>query len=1056
MATKFTPSINIIRDENSQLEYLPTPNAERVANQIGEDFQKGIHSFTLIGSYGTGKSSFLWALEKSLTKQNSLLPINLDQDVDSSNFLKIVGTYQSITEHFAEILGLKNADPANRDILDALHQQYEKNGSLILIIDEFGKFLEYAVKHNPQRELYFLQQLAEMINQHRKNFLFITTLHQSFEAYGHELRDKDQHEWRKIKGRFHEITFNEPVEQLLELAARKLHGIKTPENFSGSFFSELAEKHQIKKFSSAFQENIEGSLYPLDIISATVLTLALQKYGQNERSLFSFLELEAANADRMGLPQVYDYLVRNYYSSLQSSATTNYSAWRMLERGIERVELELEEEAAQAAALIKTVGMLQIFVPNAKVNTDFLKSYLQEWYSPKQIEATLANTNKRKITVFTHYNQSYKLIDGTDLDFDLAIRQAGEAVADVKSLVPLLEEHFEFPVIQAKAASYKTGTPRLFDFIISEKPITDYKPEGAFDGAVNLIFNELVDTKEIEKISLEQKEPVVYGFFTNTSEIRENLFELLRTKKVLVDNQDDLVAKRELEIIIRSRETLLQHQVLDAMYSHKVAWLYNGKPRIEIKDARSFNHFLSKICEETYRQSPRFNNELANKHKISAAIHGARKNYFANLVDHWKEEDLGFEKDKFPPEKTIYTSLLKENGMHFPHKGSFELGQPNDSNGFHHIWKASEEFLGTSTKEKKGILALFETLSQRPYKIKQGLIDFWVPTFLFIHRADFALYEEDRFVPFINDAVLYMMTRNPERYSVKAFEISGIRLTVFNKYRELLELDDQPKLTNEAFIESIRPFLIFYKNLDEYAKCTSKLELPTLELRQAITSARDPEKTFFEDFPAALGMDLKTISEDEEALQEFFAKVNASIDELKNAYSNLVERIDSFLREEVLATERIFPSYKKDLQTRFNNIKEHRLLPKQAVFLQRLQSELDDRDSWIASISQAVIDKPLNKITDAEEEILKDRLAKMIQELQNLSVIHKSQKTDDEEVIKLDITTSNGLRENNIRIPKGKQKEIDSLVKELKATLNANKQLKLPILAQLLKDELDG
>lgn len=525
---------------------------------------------------------------------------------------------------------------------------------------------------------------------------------------------------------------------------------------------------------------------------------------------------------------------------------------------------------------------------------------------------------------------------------------------------------------------------------------------------------------------------------------------------MLVDNQDDLVAKRELEIIIRSRETLLQHQVLDAMYSHKVAWLYQGKPRVEIKNARSFNHFLSTICEEVYSQSPRFNNELANKHKVSSPIHSARKNYFANLVEHWKEEDLGFEKDKFPPEKTIYTSLLKENGMHFPTKRGFDLGKPNEINGFHHIWKASVEFLNSSSTERKGIASLIETLSQRPYKIKQGLIDFWIPTFLFIHRADFALYEEDRFVPFINDAVLYMMTRNPERFSVKAFEISGIRLTVFNKYRELLQLEDKPKLTNEAFIESIRPFLIFYKDLNDYAKNTTKLELPTLELRQAITTASDPEKTFFEDFPAALGMDLKKISEDEKALQEFFRKVNDSIDELKGAYANLVERIDTFIREEILATQRVFPTYKKDLQTRFKNIKEHRLLPRQAVFLQRLQSELDDRDSWIASISQAVIGKPLNKITDAEEEILKDRLAKIIQELQNLSAIHKSQKSDDEEVIKLDITTSNGLKENNIRIPKGKQKEIDSLVKELNAKLNANKQLKLPILAQLLKDELDG
>ena len=39
-----------------------------------------------------------------------------------------------------------------------------------------------------------------------------------------------------------------------------------------------------------FNKDIGGKLFPLDVLSASVLTLSLQKYGQNERSLFSFLD----------------------------------------------------------------------------------------------------------------------------------------------------------------------------------------------------------------------------------------------------------------------------------------------------------------------------------------------------------------------------------------------------------------------------------------------------------------------------------------------------------------------------------------------------------------------------------------------------------------------------------------------------------------------------------------------------------------------------------------------------------------------------------------------
>ena len=66
MASKYTPSINIIRDLNEDIAYFPTQNAQRVAEQIETSFTAGIRVFNIIGSYGTGKSSFLWALAQTL------------------------------------------------------------------------------------------------------------------------------------------------------------------------------------------------------------------------------------------------------------------------------------------------------------------------------------------------------------------------------------------------------------------------------------------------------------------------------------------------------------------------------------------------------------------------------------------------------------------------------------------------------------------------------------------------------------------------------------------------------------------------------------------------------------------------------------------------------------------------------------------------------------------------------------------------------------------------------------------------------------------------------
>ena len=54
-------------------------------------------------------------------------------------------------------------------------------------------------------------------------YLIKATPHQSFEAYGHSLTEAERNEWVKVKGRFKDLTFNEPIEQLLLLAADNIN-----------------------------------------------------------------------------------------------------------------------------------------------------------------------------------------------------------------------------------------------------------------------------------------------------------------------------------------------------------------------------------------------------------------------------------------------------------------------------------------------------------------------------------------------------------------------------------------------------------------------------------------------------------------------------------------------------------------------------------------------------------------------------------------------------------------------------------------------------------------
>ena len=352
MANNFTTSANILRDTERDFNYIPTPNAKQVVSQVVNDFKKGIRSFNIIGTYGTGKSSFLVALEQSIRGTKRYFDPNFIAH-PKVDFVKIVGSYTSIVEQFADIFEVSINKNKHENILSEIFNRYhslgKNNGVLFLFLDEFGKFLEYASKHNPENELYFIQQLAEFCNNPKYNIVLITTVHQSFESYAYSLTSTQKQEWTKVKGRFREITFNEPVEQLLYLAAEHV-----AENFESKPSKTAVEKclklattTKAFNFNKDFLNEIATKLFPLDVLSANILTLSLQRYGQNERSLFSFLE----STDHTGLSKfnkrenpfynlscVYDYLNFNFYSFLTSKYNPDFSAWSSIRSSLEEVE----------------------------------------------------------------------------------------------------------------------------------------------------------------------------------------------------------------------------------------------------------------------------------------------------------------------------------------------------------------------------------------------------------------------------------------------------------------------------------------------------------------------------------------------------------------------------------------------------------------------------------------------------------------------------------------------------------------------------------------------
>jgi len=1075
MNSSFNLSANI---ENGFLmgnQYVVTPNGRKAVQNILKDFHSGIHSFTIIGSYGTGKSSFLLALEADLDTKNEqkrlLNPENLSA-ASAYEILNIVGDYSEMST----LLGKKlNVDGNSNSILDELKTFYNRlksqNKFLLIVVDEFGKVLEHAAKNNPEQELYFLQKLAEFVNVPTRDIMLLTTLHQNFGSYSKDLTETQKNEWIKVKGRFKEITFVEPVEQLLYLASRQLPKKQYDFGFESAFdLYQLAIETRI--ISSSFSEDVACQLFPLDAFSAFAITTALQRYGQNERSLFTFLNNRGNNSLLEFQPKrnltyhlgiVYDYLCYNFYSYLKD-ANADSMSWGSMQASIDRVEgLEWESTSQlnDALNIVKAIGILNLFgVASFQLDSGQMVRYAKLAMDVENAQELIEKLIRLKIVRFASYKNRLMLFEGTDIDIELEIQKAGAVVSRPVSFIDDLRQFISKRVSPVKAHCFHSGTPRYFEYEIREEPL-DMVPTGDTDGFIELIFSPKPNAlEEIKAYSLNTEHAIIYAYFNNTEEIIDHLYNIDKydyiLTKVLIDKESDHVAFSEIMKLKEYEEDLLNKTISDNLFAYKnrVIWVFKGEQH-KVSSLKEFNELLSYVCDNVYSKSPVMINELFNRHKLSSPISMARKNYLTALVEHYQEDDLGFDRDKFPPEKTIYYSLLKNTGLH---KNGVFLDEPV-GNGLISIWRECNLFLQSSTSKPRRISELIKILSQQPYKMKQGFLDFWIPTFLFIKRQDFALSDANTgaYIPNVDMAFFDLLQRYPADYCVKAFDVDGVRLDFFNQYRRFVNLNDEISVTTDSFVETIKPFLFFYKKLNDYTKHTKKFaHKSTMRFRDVLATAKDPEKAFFEDLPEALGFSINSIKKGE-GVEEYGRIIQRAIRELRSCYSQLIDRIEERIVDELNLESSDYNEYVLELRKRLENVKVFLLNTQQKEFYNRVMTEYDNRILWYQSICYPILEHKLEAMRDEEEEKLLDDIVFLFRACEKYSDISKKSKSDTDDAYSFDLVTNQGtnIRTQTFILPEKEKKRVDELEKKIISILQGESDIEVCALLSVLNKKLN-
>ena len=1062
VAPRYARAINLERDASSEaaLEgYVITSTAQALLSRLGISFADSgrHHAWTVTGPYGSGKSAFLLflaallgpqstpggrlarrllkehhpdlatelAARRALTRDGfcpvlvsgspgSLINAVLRASVTSLGQCYRVGRRSAAFRDLEALSKRRPGEVSPKQLVSAIVnlslslRETGKARGILFIVDELGKFLEHAAHGRLSGEIFLLQELAEATARFKEpTILLVTVLHQAFEQYASALRPKDREEWEKIQGRFEDFAFQEPADQVLQLIGRALSHTKTNE---GRALREQAREQAGRAAelgltpkamtSKEFIETLENCA-PLHPLVVLCLARLCRKFGQNQRSLFSFLtsrephgfesflDVQYAQRDMpcYRLSKLHDYVADAFGSAL--SVGEGAGRWAEAQASLDRASALQAPEVS----LIKTIGLLAAVGSHGHLKPSIGVLQFSEGDSSVSINQKVAGLLETSIIVERKHSGTVALWEGSDLDLEERIRDAGRRLPMTGSLAQRANDHWSPRPQVAKRHAYQTGTLRYFDAVFADVSnfaafLTQHREA---DGVIvfalpaNPVEHEQLITLARTSEARERRDVIVavpQDSDAFVDAVRQ--LELLRwVHSHTPELQSDAVARRELRSRIAIAESRVASEARrlfspDEQLAKGTKWFHHGIER-PIRSGRTLAELLSGVCDSLYSEGPILKNELVNRRALSSAAAAARRNVIDAMIRRPDAPRLGFEGN--PPEVSIYASLLEQTGIHRAVESYWEFGAPRSDAKLRAVWLRIEAFFNDCELERRPITALFDILQRPPYGLKMGVIPVLFCAALLAHDSEVALYEDGAFLPELTIESFERLLRSPDKFSLRRYRVEGVRREVF---RQLAHLLGSSSDTQFNLVAVVRPLYRFFAKLPPYSQKTTAVSATARAVREALLSAKEPDRLLFDSLPRACGIDaLPPTEAQSDATGPFIRSLQQALLELQRSYDDLL----ADLRALVLRAFGLSGDGRPTLQARASALAPHCIEGRLRAFVQQLQdSELADA-AWIEAIGAVLVGKPPTSWADVDRARYEIALAELSRAFRHLEAL---------------------------------------------------------------------
>lgn len=1055
---RFLRSVHLERDfaDSQALDgYVITPQTRSHLEHLADGLRdtSGQRAWRITGDYGSGKSSFALLLAHLLSERGSKLPGQLRNAVDfcklgvpRPNLLPVLvtgsaepigvallraivrellmvsgrGRSPSVIERVRlqikhSEIGTISDETVVRLVLEASEHIVSagKGSGMLIILDELGKFLEYGALHPERQDVYLLQTLGEAASRSGRTPLFIVgLLHQGFHAYADHLTQSAQKEWEKVAGRFDELLFNQPLDHTATLIADALniHRERVPKELRTRARRDMIAMLELGWYGASAARNhlidLAERLYPLHPSVLPVLAKLFTRFGQNERSLFSFL----LSSEPFGLQEFATRLVseRQFFRihNLYDYARTTFgyrlglqsfrSHWNHIESIIESFPAENKTELE----ILKTLGLLNVLDSIPLVGSEAaLRICVQgdEIGSSASVHASVRRLRSRRVVYHRGVAGGFCLWPHTSVNLEKAYEEASKTLGECPDRVaPLIQAYLETRPVVARRHYIETGNLRHFEVLFS--PVSQLSDALSLncEAADGRIVVALCETEEEREHAVRfatsdacAGEPAILFAVPNPLRALGKLLQEVRRWEWVVANtpelhNDSFATEEVTRQLTHARETLAERingfVGLHQFGGGELHWYRKGQ-RIPVKSGREFLAYLSDVCDELYPNAPRFFNELINRRMLSSAAAAARARLVEGVFTRSTEPYLGMDPKKKPPEMSMYLSLLKEPGIHRRMGEGWGLRVPpiaNDPCNARPALERIREILTESAMRRVPVSEILRELRKPPFGIRDGLSPLLIAIFSVVNEHHVAFYENEKFMREMGGLDLVRLTKVPANFEIQFCNVAGVRSELFSRLVKVLDLKTSAGKNRTNVLDVVRPLCVFAARLPGYTLKTRRLSTHAAAVRDVLLGAREPAVLLFRQLPQALGFAEFTSDRPakDRGVDAFVQELKKSLEELRMNYSLVLEQMMATLAGALNLTEStdlLRQVLAKRAQSVLIAITEIRL----KAFCNRLLDIQMPEPEWLESLGSLVTGVPPVRWTDSDLERYDQELSQL-------------------------------------------------------------------------------